>query len=61
MLWGIRLYEKSTICSVVRIVEMTIALIVMREVYQIGCLGYLLVGLTGLVWSVTTDIERTNK
>lgn len=53
--------NKEAICSIIRIVETTIALIVMREVYQIGCLGYFLVGLTGLVWSATAGIERTNK
>ena len=51
--------SKKTICSIIRIVEMAIALIVLREVYQIGWLGYFMVVLTGLVWAVTSYIEGT--
>lgn len=51
--------SKKTICSIVRIVEMATALIVLREVYQIGWLGYFMVALTGLVWSVTGYTEST--
>ncbi len=49
---------KKTICSVVRILEMAVALIILQKTYQIGLLGCLLVALTGLVCVVTAHIER---
>ncbi len=47
--------NKKTICAAVRIVEMGVALTVLRQMYQIGLIGYLVVGLTGIVWDITAD------
>lgn len=50
--------SKKTIYSVVRIATMAVALAVLRQLYEIGAAGYILVGLVGLVWSVTAAIEN---
>lgn len=50
--------SKKSFCAASRIVTMTVSFVVLRQVYEIGALGYFLVGLTGLVWAVTTDIEH---
>lgn len=50
--------SKKFVCRTVRICEMAVALTILQQVYQIGALGYFLVGLTGLVWAVTSDIEH---
>lgn len=50
--------SKKTFCAAIRIATMTVSLVVLRQVYEIEALGYFLVGLTGLVWAVTTDIEH---
>lgn len=49
--------NKKTICAAMRIATMAIALTVLRQLYEIGAAGYILVGLVGLVWSVTASIE----
>ncbi len=51
--------SKKTICSAVRIVEMTVALTILQQAYQIGWFGCFIVTLTGFVWAVTADIEHT--
>lgn len=50
--------NKKTFCAAIRIATMAVSLIVLRQVYGIEGLDYFLVGLTGLVWAVTTDIEH---
>ena len=50
--------SKKTFCAAIRIATMAVSLTVLRQVYEIEALGYFLVGLTGLVWAVTTDIEH---
>ncbi len=49
--------NKKEICSIVRIVEMGVAITVLRKTYQIGLLGCLMVLLTGFVWAITVIIE----
>lgn len=49
--------SKKTVCATVRIATMAIALTILRQLYEIGAAGYILVGLVGLVWSVTAAIE----
>jgi len=51
--------NKKTICSIIRIIEMIIAFAVLSQVYRIGLLGYFMVAITGIVWSVTSAIEHT--
>lgn len=50
--------SKKTIYATVRIVAMAIALTILRQLYEIGAAGYILVGLVGIVWSVTAAIEN---
>lgn len=50
--------SKKTFCTVIRVATMSVSLAILRQVYEIGALGYFLVGLTGLVWAVTADIEH---
>lgn len=50
--------SKKTFCAAIRIATMAVSLAVLRQVYEIEALGYFLVGLTGLVRAVTTDIEH---
>ncbi len=57
ILWRCSMNRK-VICSIIRIVEMTVALTIMRQTYQIGALGYLMVALTGIVWNITAVIEH---
>ena len=49
--------SKKVVCSVIRIATMTLALVVLQQVYQVGLVGGIMVGLTG-VWAVTADIEH---
>lgn len=50
--------SKKVVCSVIRIATMTLALVVLQQVYQVGLVGGIMVGLTGVVWAVTADIEH---
>ena len=49
--------SKKTICSAVRVIEMAITLIIMRKMYGIGVVGYLLIALTAIVWSAAAVVE----
>ena len=49
---------KNFVCPISRIVTMSVAFMYLKEVYDIGFDGYFLVGLVGLVWAVTTAIEK---
>lgn len=51
--------KKKRIYSVVRIATMAIALTVLRQMYEIGVVGYIIVGVTGIVWAVTAAMENT--
>ena len=50
--------SKKVVCSVVRIVTMTLSLVVLQQVYKVGLVGGIMVGLTGVVWAVTANIEQ---
>lgn len=50
--------SKKTFCQTIRVATMAVSLFVLCQVYEIGALGYFLVGLTGLVWSITAYIEH---
>lgn len=50
--------SKKVVCSVIRIAMMALALVVLQQVYQVGLVGGIMVGLTGIVWAITTNIEH---
>lgn len=50
--------SEKTFCQTIHVATMAVSLFVLRQVYEIGALGYFLVGLTGLVWSITAHIEH---
>ena len=50
--------NKKVVCSAIRIITMALALVVLQQVYQVGLVGGIMVGLTGVVWAVTADIEH---
>ena len=50
--------SKKTVCPIIRIITMALALFVLHEVYQVGLVGGIMVGLTGVVWAVTANIEQ---
>ena len=51
--------SKKSVCSIIRIATMTITLVVLQRVYQVGLIGGVMVGLTGVVWAITADIKHS--
>jgi hypothetical protein len=49
---------KKTVCSMIRVITMAVALFTLQQLYNIGLAGVIAVGVTGIVWAVTTDVEH---
>lgn len=49
---------KGYICLIIRVVTMSAAYVYLNDVYNVRFDGFLMVGLVGLVYAVTTAIEK---
>ena len=49
--------KKNLVCSTIRIITMTVALTILNYMYDIGIIGFVIVGLTGAIWAITANIE----
>lgn len=49
---------KKTVCSMIRVITMAVALFTLQQLYNIGLAGVIAVGVTGIVWAVTADVEH---
>lgn len=49
--------KKNIVCSTIRIVTMAGALTILNYMYDIGIIGFAIVGLTGAIWAITANIE----
>ena len=45
------------ICSTIRVVSMAIAWVLLRQLYEIGFAGFVIVAGVCLVWALTVDYE----
>lgn len=49
--------RKKTICNIIRIGSSTVTLAVLHLMYEIGVVGYVMVCLTAIAWSLAEHLE----
>lgn len=51
--------SKKTFCNIIRAVPLFVALVVLRLLYEIGVIGYVVVCLACIAWAFAEFIEKS--